>query len=430
MIVRVIATLMLLVGSLADARAQARLPRTTPAATTAPVPGSEISVTLITFGLGHEVFERFGHNALLIEDAVTGQSAAYHWGLFSFTEPGFLVRFLTGDTRYWLGAEDGQALIDYERRAGRPTTLQRLNLTPAQAKTLRDFVQWNALEENKYYRYDYFRDNCSTRLRDAIDRALGGTIQRATDSVRTMITFRNESLRLTDGDSPVQAGIDIALGRPADVAVTQRESFFIPMRLRDALRTIRNKGADGADVPLVATELAVALPPEARSVPEAQAPPSLTPRYLLAGLLLAALVAALRVMMVSRRSAAWGLALFGAGWSLVCGVLGVLLLLAWLATKHVFWAYNEHVLLLTPLSLALVILIPASILSARAERAARMIAAFIALLGLVAMVMALIPGGQRSGEIVALLLPVHLALAWALALPKTGRSVDARPRAQ
>ena len=331
MIVRVIATLMLLVGSLADARAQARLPRTAPAATTAPVPGSEISVTLITFGLGHEVFERFGHNALLFEDAVTGQSAAYHWGLFSFTEPGFLVRFLTGDTRYWMGAVDGQALIDYERRAGRPTTLQRLNLTPAQAKTLRDFVQWNALEENKYYRYDYFRDNCSTRLRDAIDRALGGTIQRATDSVRTMITFRNESLRLTDGDSPVQAGIDIALGRPADVAVTQWESFFIPMRLRDALRTIRNKGADGADVPLVATELAVALPPEARSVPEAQAPPSLTPRYLLAGLLLAALVAALRVMMVSRRSASWGLALFGAGWSLVCGVLGVLLLLAWLA---------------------------------------------------------------------------------------------------
>ena len=429
MIVRAIAVVMLLAG-LARADAQAPLARTAPAAA-ARVPGSELSVTLVTFGLGQEVFERFGHNALLFEDAVTGQTVAYHWGLFSFTEPGFLARFLTGDTRYWMGAVDGQALIDYERRAGRPTTLQRLNLTPAQAKNLRDFVQWNALEENKFYRYDYYRDNCSTRLRDAIDRAVGGAIRRATDTARTTITYRNESLRLTDGDVPVQAGIDVALGRPADTPLTQWESFFIPMRLRDALRTIWVKGANGKDVPLVATELKVALPPEAKLVPESAAPPRLMLRYLLAGLLLAALVVVLRVMMVSRRSAAWGLALFGAGWSLLSGVLGVILPLAWLATKHVFWAYNESDLLLTPISLVLVILIPASVLSARGERAARMIAAVVALLGLVAMVLALIPGGQQSGEIVALLLPVHLALAWALALPRVGarlRPLEAQAR--
>ena len=415
MIVRAIAAAMLVAGL---TRADAQVPLARSAPTAARVPGSEISVTLVTFGLGREVFERFGHNGLLFEDAITRQSVFYHWGLFSFADPGFLVRFLTGDTRYWMGAEDGQARIDFERRLGRPTTLQRLNLTPAQAKTLRDFVQWNALEENKYYRYDYYRDNCSTRLRDAIDRAIGGAIQRATDTARTTITYRNESLRLTDGDAPVQAGIDIALGRRADVPLTQWESFFIPMRLRDALRTIHIKGADGADVPLVATEFVAALPPEVTPVPELATPPGLVLPYLMGGLLLAALVVVLRVMMVSRRSAAWGLALFGAGWSLMCGVLGVILLLAWLATKHVFWASNETVLLLTPFSLALVILIPASVLSARGERAARMTAAVVALLGLVAMILALIPGGQQSGEIVALLLPVHLALAWALALPR------------
>ena len=138
------------------------------------------------------------------------------------------------------------------------------------------------------------------------------------------------------------------------------------------------------------------------------------------GLLLGALVVVLRVMMLTRRSAAWGLALFGSAWSLLCGVLGVVLLFAWIATKHVFWASNENVMLLTPLSLALVLLIPAAVLSGRRERAARMIASIVALLGVVAAVHAIVPGGQENGAVVALFLPVHLALGWALALPRAG----------
>ena len=206
------------------------------ASTVAPTDGSNITVTLVTFGLGQEVFERFGHNALWFHDATTLQDSAYHWGLFSFGEPGFLLRFLTGDTNYWMGAVDARLLVESERSKGRPVTLQRLNLTPAQAVQLREFVRWNALDEHKFYRYDYFGDNCSTRLRDALDGVLGGAIRRATDTVLTSTSYRRESLRLTDGDAPVQAGIDVALGRPADVPLTQWQSFFIPMRLRDAVR--------------------------------------------------------------------------------------------------------------------------------------------------------------------------------------------------
>ena len=380
---------------------------------------ADLSVTLITFGSGGEVFERFGHNALWFHDPATMQDVAYHWGLFSFNEPDFLLRFLTGDTKYWMGGVDALALIASERRRGRPITLQRLNLTPEQAGKLRKFVQWNERPENRFYRYDYFADNCSTRLRDALDGVLGGAIRRATDSVTTALTYRNESVRLTDGDRPVQTGIDIALGRPADVPLTEWASFFIPMRLRDAVRTIRIIGADGRLVPLVAEEHAMPLPPEPVSVPEVAVSPRLVPRHAIVGIVLAMVVMGLRVMMLSRRTAAWGLALLGGAWSLLCGVLGVILILAWAATKHVFWAWNENLLLLTPISLVLVFLIPAAILSARHERAARMIAALVAALGLLALVLAVAPGGQESGAIVALFLPVHLAFAWALAVPRT-----------
>jgi hypothetical protein len=388
-----------------------------PAAPISREPGSEITVSLITFGVGHEVFERFGHNALRFQNSLTGEDVAFHWGLFSFTEPGFLMRFLTGDTKYWMGAVDPTALLESERRAGRPTTIQRLNLTPAQALKLRQFVAWNSLDENKFYRYDYYRDNCSTRLRDALDSALGGVLRRASDSARTELSYRNESIRLTEGDAPVQWGIDVALGRPADAPLTKWESYFIPMRLRDGLREIRVTGADGVEVPLVAGEQVPAMPLGVTPVPEAPTTPTLFWRYLLVGLLLAGFIVVLRIAMISRRWAAWVLGLFGSIWSLLCGVLGVVLLLAWFATRHQFWAKNETDLLLTPLSLALVVLVPMSLIWVRGERAARMLAAVVAILGLFALVLALVPGGQQSPGLVAMLLPPHLALAWSLGLP-------------
>jgi hypothetical protein len=400
------------------ARAQVYLPGPTVADTGRAPVVPDLTVTLVTFGQGREVFERFGHDALWFHDNRTGEDVAYHWGLFDFNEPHFIARFVSGDTRYSMGGMDARALIDYERRSGRTVTLQRLDLTPSQAMALRDFVRWNARDENKYYRYDYFQDNCATRLRDALDRSVGGYIRMATDTVITPLTYRSESVRLTDGDRPVQAGIDMALGRPADRPLTLWQSFFIPMRLRDALRTIKVPGPGGAMRPIVAEERVLPAPAGGQPVEEQASAPRIWPRYLLAGCLFGLLVLGLRVMSESRRSAVWGLALFSAGWYLLCGVLGILIGLAWLATRHVFWAGNENLLLLTPLCLALVVLAPMALLRGRAAGAARLTAMLVAGLGLVALMLALIPGGQDSAAIVALLLPVHLALAWALALPR------------
>ena len=379
-----------------------------------PAPRSALTVTLVTFGQGEEVFERFGHDALWFHDDATGMDTAYHWGLFDFNEPHFVARFVSGDTHYSMGGEYAVAMIDRERRTGRTVTLQRLNLAPAQAAALLAFVRWNALEENRYYRYDYFRDNCATRLRDALDGALGGMLKARFDTARTTLSYRSESVRLTDGDRPAQLGIDLALGQPADRHLTVWESFFIPMRFRDALRGVQVATSTGGVVPLVAQEMQLPVLPGTPHIDEIPDAPSLVLRYLFVGVILAAVVVGLRVMMVTRRSAAWGLALFAAGWNLVCGVVGVLISLAWFATRHVFWARNENLLLLSPFCLALVLLVPMALLSFRAERAARNTAWVVAALGLLAALLAIIPGGQRNGAIVALLLPAHLALAWAL----------------
>lgn len=376
----------------------------------------DLWVTVVTFGPGEEVWERFGHNALWIHDGRAGTDIAYNWGLFDFAQPDFLQRFLSGDTKYWMAGEDAYRMIAAYHEIGRNITLQRLDLTQAQAAALRDFVQWNSQEQNKYYRYDYFRDNCSTRLRDAIDRVLGGALRRATDTVTTALSYRSESVRLTSGDRPIQLGIDVALGRPADRPLTEWESFFIPMRLRDALRSVMVTSPDGQQVALVSDQRVIP-PTSGPGVVVPAEPPSLVGRYLVLGVLLGALAVVLRVLGRSNRGALWGVALLGMLWSLLGGIVGLLLIYMWAFTRHVFWGWNENLLVLSPLSLALVILLPAALLRSRGVRPARAISNIIAVLGILGLFLSLFPGGQASLAIVALALPVHLALAWALSLP-------------
>jgi hypothetical protein len=399
--------------------AHAQAPRVGPPPEAAtPAASDDLEIMLATFGLGQEVFERFGHNAIWVHDRANGTDVTYDWGNFSFRQPGFLRRFLTGETSYWMEGKDANAMVDFYRRLGRPITLQRLNLTPEQERELRDFLRWNSLDENKFYRYDYFLDNCSTRLRDALDQVLRGSLRAATDSIRTPQSYRRESVRLTDGDRPVQTGIDIALGRPADAPLTVWESFFIPMRLRDAVRdlTVPN-GAGGARVPLVASERTIEPYPGTPRVVEPPTAPRLVWRLLAVGLVLAALVAGIRVMAVSRRGAVWGLAVVTAAWSLLCGLIGVILVLAWTATRHIFWASNENLLLVSPLSLLLVVLLPMTLLRGRQAGATRAVALMVVILSLIGLVLALLPGGQENRAIVALFLPVHLAIAWSVLRP-------------
>lgn len=376
----------------------------------------EITVTVITFSPGEQVWERFGHNALWIHDERTGTDIAWNWGLFDFAQPDFLQRFLSGDTKYWMAGEDAYRMIAAYHEAGRTITLQRLDLTQQQAAALRDFVQWNSLEENKYYRYDYFRDNCSTRLRDAIDRVLGGALKRATDSVHTRLTYRGESVRLTSGLLPAQLGIDVALGRPADRPISEWQSFFIPMRLRDGLRSVTVPRPGGTPVALVSDQRTIP-PTSGPAVAIPSEPPSLVLRYLALGLVLAAIAVVLRAIGKSNRAGMWGLSLFGMLWSLLCGVIGLLLICMWAFTRHVFWGWNENLLLLSPLSLALLMLLPAALLRSRGVRPARAVARIVAVLGVLAFFMSIAPGGQANLAIVALVLPMHLALAWALSQP-------------
>jgi len=115
----------------------ARTEATPPAASTPPA-ADDLDIMLVTFGQGELVWERFGHNAIWVHDRALGTDVTYDWGNFSFRQPDFLGRFLTGDTNFWMEGKDANALVDFYRQLGRTITLQRLNLSPEQKQRLRD----------------------------------------------------------------------------------------------------------------------------------------------------------------------------------------------------------------------------------------------------------------------------------------------------
>ena len=135
--------------------------------------GAQLTVTLLTFETGGLIWERFGHNGIWIHDAAAGTDHLYDYGRFSFKEAHFIYNFARGRMWYSMGdTNDVAAVIDFYAREGRKIWAQELDLAPEARAKLRDFLEWNIRPENRGYAYDYYRDNCSTRIRDALDVAL------------------------------------------------------------------------------------------------------------------------------------------------------------------------------------------------------------------------------------------------------------------
>ena len=394
----------------------AQIAPVTPPLATAPVaptnePGSNLTVYVLTFGWGDEVWERFGHNAIWIKDRARGTDTTYNWGMFSFDEPHFLRRFLTGDTRYWMAAFDLDTMLAEYRRRNRSVLAQELNLTPAQRLKLQQFVQWNELPQNKFYRYDYYRDNCSTRLRDALDHAVGGQLQTSTVTRMTSGTYRFHTLRLLGDNIPLYTGADLALGHPADKPLSEWEEMFLPVRMANDLRTVRLTDSTGAQIPFVRSEMALFT---AGRPPEPSAPPNYLPWFVAAGILIAGgMIALVRSAEGGNRFTLFAATAIAMLWSLIAGAGGTALVIAWLFTKHYFMSRNENLMHFDPLSLALVILVPLSIYGLRGVSRALKVSGFVALLSLFGFVLQGIPFfSQKNGEIIALALPINLAVWW------------------
>lgn len=379
--------------------------------------GQNVTVYLVTMGNGTQIWELFGHNAIWIHDNVTNRDTVFNWGVFSFRQPHFIARFLKGMMLYSMGGDSMENILLEYRYWNRSVVAQELDLLPAQRDTILAAIRWNALPENVNYRYDYFRDNCSTRVRDLIDRALGGPIAVQARSL-TGTTYRWHTLRLMQSNVPIVLGVDIGLGRPADTDLTKWQEMFLPRKLHDFVAKVRVVDAAGTMHPLVKSERVLF---QANRGPEPDTPPELGIWLLLGGVVVASLIIWAGLAASSGSRIARGAVATVAGiWSLLTGLLGAILTLLWAVTDHVFAHANENLLLFNPLWLVMVVLLPLYLWSGRAERFTRSMIVVLMVLTIAALAAhATGLSAQQNLPVIGLALPPVLAIA----------AIAARPRA-
>lgn len=356
---------------------------------------------------GDQAFARFGHNAILLEWPALGTTRVYNFGTFAFHGLDGVRDFMAGRFRYWLSVSSLERTLYFYAKQKRSITAQELDLDVDERAALADALEENALPENRFYDYDYYRDNCSTRVRDVVDRLVKGELARDINGPGRL-SFRAHTLRLTADAGWLYPALDLALGPLTDRPTTRWEELFIPGELHDALRSVR-RNVDGHERPLVVAERELLA---ADREPVRTEPPARVPLYAgfggLLGGVLALIGRAARTKRLARAAFGSLCALIG----LTLGLLGSVFVVFWAFTKHWSAYRNENILVCPPFALAL--LATGLGFALGRERAPRLtfdITRAALACALLAVLLALIPHfGQDNTRIAALLVPVWLGL--------------------
>jgi len=310
-----------------------------------PLLSDSARVSLVTILPGKKVYSLFGHNALRVFDPERGIDIAYNYGTFDFGNPlTFSARFAYGDLNYRLMRQRYERMVAfYPIEEGRPVIEQRLDLDAVQREEVYRFLEWNAQPENAYYRYDFYYDNCATRIRDVLEDILGpGLVTSASDPGVTMRQLLDPYLAER---SWLHFGMDAGQGLPADAPATSRSELFLPDRLADWAAAARVVGPDG-ERPLVARTDSIGWTPQRAELRGAPNWPFLAFTAVL-GLVVWITVLDLRS---NRSHRTWlDVPLFA-----LVGLTGLLIAFLWFVSLHAVTKQNANFLWALPTDLVLV----------------------------------------------------------------------------
>jgi hypothetical protein len=371
--------------------------------------GSDLTVYALTFGPGEHPFLKFGHNAILVQPK-EGTGWVFNFGTFDFADPDLLPKFLRGRFSYWLSVGGAEATLEAYRTEDRTILSQELDLTPAQKSALWNALRENARPENRAYLYDYFFDNCSTRVRDAIDRVIGGRIREA-GRAPAALTLRAHALRSVADYLPEYLGLYLGLARATDVPIDRWTESFLPDRLAALLRTVQLPDGAGAvgERPLVRSEQVIY---QSTRPPKPARPPQWAAYFLVVGVVVGALL--LLLGRVARRISAVrvGFGVMTSLLGLIAGVLGVVLVFFWAFTNHKVAYANANILQLAPWLLVLSVYgIGVASGSPKAVRRAAWLVLWAVLLSASGIVAKALPGrGQDNWPFILACLPIWTGL--------------------
>lgn len=192
----------------------------------------DIEISVLTCSPGPELYTAFGHSAIRVRIPQANKDYVFNYGSFNFNTPNFYVKFVRGQLNYMLAVERYKSFEREYSEANRDVYAQVLNLDAEQKEKIYKYLMWKSLPENKYYLYDFFFDNCATRVRDVLSSQLGDSIiyqQREYDQ-----TLRQMLNPYLENRAWLHFGINTMIGLPSD----QKANSHLAMYLPDHLDTI------------------------------------------------------------------------------------------------------------------------------------------------------------------------------------------------
>ena len=361
-------------------------------------------LSLITVYPGNAIYSAFGHTAFRYVDPKTSTDLIYNFGTFDFRDPDFVPKFVHGQLDYFLGVvKFKKEYMNYTLGENRSVVEQKLNLTPEEIDKIHAFLTENALPENRYYKYDFIKDNCSTRIQTVLDKTMGSDIfyDQATIAKIGEKTYR-DYIRYHLKKAPwFDVGIQLALGMPLDQKVLPSDSFFLPALVHDIIAG--STLADGR--PVVSDEFVLfrsTYDPIIDPLNDLKNDPiKITPPLLLFTLLLA--LEAVLIYLGYLRKMLWAKKTLGCyEYTLVIlnFLFGILIFYLWFISDHTATKGNLNLLWCSPLSIIFLITFFSK---GKGQKVLKWFSAFMAFMGVTLLLVMMIGLQSACGAFIPLL---------------------------
>jgi hypothetical protein len=307
----------------------------------------DLQISLMTFSPGESVTDSWGHTALLVQDTTYKISRTYHYGFFSFDD-GFINRFAMGRLIFWSADVSLNGTINRYVNAKRTIAFQELNIPSEQKLKLAQALAESVLPENSRYLYDHYKENCSTRLRDFIDTAVGGQFANSMNA-SGRLTFREHTLRYTANQPLLQWLLMFLMNDTIDKPIRKWDEMFLPDELAKYVAAISIKDSSGVEKKL-ATEPHVYY--DAHKTATSFTATNKPVWVILVGLLLGLVAIGLGFWSAKGKGVARVVfLLYNSVVSLLFGLMGSVLFFMSLFTDHTVTFGNENLFLANPLAL-------------------------------------------------------------------------------
>ena len=304
-------------------------------------------ISILTMGPGDVLNDSFGHSAFRVKDTNQNIDVVYNYGVYDFNTPNFYLKFAQGKLLYTLGRNNFSPFYNYYVKQNRWIKEQVLNLNSREKQDIFNFLQNNFKPENRSYKYDFFFDNCATKIRDVLVVVLKNKISYQDSVDNYSYTFRELIQKNVDWNTWGSFGMDIAIGAVVDQKATFWEYQFLPEYVfKEADKAKLNRGHEEISLVKTTINLFINTPKEKKSN-------FFTSPLFIMGLLAFIILGITYKDFKNKTRSRWlDVSVYS-----ITGIIGVLLLLLWFATDHSTTHNNYNLLWAVPLSLFFVLAI-------------------------------------------------------------------------